>query len=63
MNQKNLEWYPVSLLIPELYYTYVGKFRAEKLITQKGTRYCIGKMQDALITFTSENMLMKFLTV
>lgn len=58
----NLIWFPVAGS-PELFYTYIGKFRVEKAITKHGTRFSIGYMKDALILFESERMIYKFLTV
>lgn len=56
-----LIWFATD--IPELSYTFIAGFRVERLITQKGERFSIGKMETALITFQSELMLYKFLTV
>ena len=52
-----------STCIPELYYCYIAGYRIEKLITKHGNRYSIGEMENALIKFESENMLIKFLTI
>lgn len=54
-------WLPTE--IPELWYTYVAGIRVEKLITQKGTKFCIGNMKTSLIKFANEKTLYKFLTV
>lgn len=58
---KNGKW--IQTEIPELSYRYIAGFRVERLVTQKGIRFSIGPMVDALITFESETMLYKFLTV
>ena len=55
------DWHPTC--IPELSYCYIAGYRIEKLITKYGNRYSIGEMENALIKFESENILIKFLTI
>ena len=49
--------------IPELSTAWVGTIMIQKLITQKGTRYSVGKMETSLIKFDNVVLLYKYLTI